>query len=256
MQAKSDYHFNLFQPYTEHGRKIRNLILTMLAIWAVCVFGFQILLKVVEKPTPEVTLNRFEAAYASLEQGSSDQSTVREFLHSQILAAGKNVIKPADREVLVSGINLAFRMLIPDSLREPILATLPEMISMKEKLTEAKDQEYLDLKTGISRIQSDLMTLTAPFTGFTPGGLESVILVSSLKAGPPASLSSAELKSLPAVMKLYLTHNQSFLTDFKFLGFPFHYFYTAVFLLILFVSLCLFYNLRLDRRMRIEKIEE
>jgi hypothetical protein len=168
MQATSDYHFNLFQPFTEHGRKIRNLILTMLAVWAVCVFGFQVLLKVVEKPTPEVSLNRFDAAYASLEQGRSDQSTVREFLHSQILAAGKNVIKPADREVLVSGINLAFRMLIPDSVREPMLAKLPEMITMKEKLTKAKDQEYLDLKTGISRIQSDLMTLTAPYTDLHP----------------------------------------------------------------------------------------
>ena len=256
MQAKSDYHFNLFQPYTEHGRKIRNLILTMLAIWAVCVFGFQILLKVVEKPTAEVTLNRFEAAYVSLEQGGSDPAVVREFLHSQILTAGKNVVKPADREVLRSGINLAFRMLIPDSVREPMLEKLPQIVDMKEKLAKAKDQEYLDLKTGISRIQTDLMTMTAPFTGFTPGGLESVILVSSLKAGAPASLSSAELKSLPAVMKLYLTHNQSFLTDFKFLGFPFHYFYTAVFLLILFVSMCLLYNLRLDRRMKIEKIEE
>jgi len=256
MQAKSDYHFNLFQPYTEHGRKIRNLILTMLAIWAVCVFGFQILLKVVEKPTPEASLVRFEAAYASLGQGSSDQGVIREFLHSQVLTAGKNVINPSDREVLHSGVNLAFSMLVPDSVRNPLLAKLPEMAAMKEKLATAKDQEYLDLKTGISRIQTDLMTATAPFSGFTPGGLESVILVSCLKSGTPSSLSSEELKSLPTVMKLYLTHNQSFLTDFKFIGFPFHYFYTAVFLLILFVGMCLLYNLRLDRRMKMEKIEE
>lgn len=256
MQPKSDYHFNLFQPYTEHGRKIRNLILTMLAVWAVCVFGFQILLKVVEKPTPEASLNRFEAAYASLQAGSNDPEIIRAFLHSQILTAGKNGIKPVDRVVLVAGINLAFQMLVTDSVREPIMAKLPEMITMKEKLAKSRDQEYLDLKTGISRIQADLMTMTAPLTGFTPEGLEAVILVSCLKTGAPEGLSSPVLESLPAVMKLYLTHNQSFLTDFKFLGFPFHYFYTAVFLLILFVGLCLLYNLRLDRRMRVEKIEE
>lgn len=256
MQPETDYHFNLFQPYTEHGRKIRNLILIMLAIWAVSVFGFQILLKVVEKPTPEPTLSRFEAAYVSLKSGSNDPGVIKEFLHSQILTAGKNVIKPADRVVLSAGINLAVRMLAPDSISGPILAKLPEINEMKEKLVKAKDKDYLDLKTGISRIQTGLMEDTAPFTGFTPGGLESVILVYHLNIHAPDGISSPELESLPSIMELYLTHNQSFLTEFKLLGFPFHYFYTAVFLLILFVGLCLLYNLRIDRRMNIEKIEE
>ncbi len=256
MESQNDYHFNLFQPFTEHGRKIRNLILTMLAIWAVCVFGFQILLKVVEKPTPEATLTSFDASYASIQNGSIDQATVRDFLHSLVLTAGKVGIKPADRVVLTGGINVAFRMLVNDSIRGPIMDRLPEMMAMKENLAKTKDQEYLDLKTGISRIQSDLMAQTAPITGFVPGGLESEILVAYLKADAPVALSAPELESLPALMKLYLTHNQSFLTDFIFLGFPFHYFYTAVFLLILFVGLCLFYNLRLDRRMKMEKIEE
>ena len=47
-------------------------------------------------------------------------------------------------------------------------------------------------------------------------------------------------------MGLYLIHNRSVLTDLKFLGFPFHYFYTAVFLLILFVGLCWLYCVRTD----------
>jgi uncharacterized membrane protein len=256
MDPNKDYHFNLFQPINETGRKIRNLILTMLAIWAVCVFGFQILLKVVEKPTPEVTLTRFEAAYSNLTNGSRDQATLQNFLHSQILTAGKIGIKQLDREVLNGGINLGIRMLIPDSLLSPIVQKIPEMVAMKEKLTKAKDQEYLDLKTGIARMQAELMVLTAPYTGFTPGGLEAEILVSVLKPVSPLDVTSPELASLPDVMKLYLTHNQSFLTDSKFLGFPFHYFYTAVFLLILFVGMCLLYNLRLDRRMKIEKIAE
>ncbi len=256
MQNNSDYHFNLFQPLTEYGRKIRNLILTMLAVWAVCVFGFQILLRVVEKPTPEESLTRFEAAYAALKNGSNDPDIIREFLHSQVLTAGKNGIKPADREVLGAGINVAFRMLVPDSLEESIMAKIPEMVSMKGQLEKATGQEYLNLKTGIIRVQDELMAVTASFTGFTPGGLESAILANHLKNGASLGLSAPVLESLPDVMKLYLTHNQSFLTDFKFLGFPFHYFYTAVFLLILFVGLCLLYNLRLDRRMKLEKIEE
>ena len=59
---------------------------------------------------------------------------------------------------------------------------------------------------------------------------------------------SAEVKgALPGIMELYLVHNQNALTDFNFLGFPFHYWYTAQFLLILFVVLCLVYALIIDR---------
>jgi putative solute:sodium symporter small subunit len=47
-------------------------------------------------------------------------------------------------------------------------------------------------------------------------------------------------------MEKHLTHNRSVLTDTKFLGFPFHYFYTAVFLLVLFVGLCLVYCRLMD----------
>jgi putative solute:sodium symporter small subunit len=61
------------------------------------------------------------------------------------------------------------------------------------------------------------------------------------------SLSAESIKALPEIMKLYLIHNQSFLTDFKFLGFPFHYWYTAQFLLILFVVLCLIYAVTIDK---------
>jgi len=256
MQPKTDYHFNLFHPYTEHGRKIRNLILTMLTIWAICVFGFQILLKIVEKPTPESSLTRFEVAYDNLMNGNRDQSTLRDFLHSQVLTAGKIAIKPADREVLSAGINLGIRMLMPDSVLAPILEKLTELAAMKERLSKSEDQAYLDLKTGISRVQSEAMTLIAPYSGFTAGGLEAEILIFYLATTAPGGLTSPELQMLPDVMKIYLTHNQSFLTNFKFLGFPFHYFYTAVFLLILFVAMCLLYNLRLDRRMTIEKIAE
>jgi putative solute:sodium symporter small subunit len=48
-------------------------------------------------------------------------------------------------------------------------------------------------------------------------------------------------EELGGIMNLYLVHNQNALTDFRFLGFPFHYWYTAQFLLILFVFLCVIY---------------
>jgi len=40
------------------------------------------------------------------------------------------------------------------------------------------------------------------------------------------------------------------------MGFPFHYFYTAVFLLILFVVLCITYNLLIEWRLKKEGVKE
>ena len=48
-------------------------------------------------------------------------------------------------------------------------------------------------------------------------------------------------------MPFYMTHNRSVLTDTTFLGFPFHYLYTAVFLLILFIGLCWVYCYKVDK---------
>ena len=61
---------------------------------------------------------------------------------------------------------------------------------------------------------------------------------------------------LEDLMGLYLVHNRSVLTDTKFLVFPFHYFYTAVFLLILFVGICWLYCVRTDMYNRRYGIED
>ena len=53
--------------------------------------------------------------------------------------------------------------------------------------------------------------------------------------------------ALPDIMKLYLVHNESIFSRFIFMGFPFHYWYTAQFLLILFVLLCLTYALLIGK---------
>ena len=63
MESTDQYNFSLFSPRHLHGRKNRNVIFTMLLIWAVAVFGFQFLLKGIEKPTPEKALGAFESEW-------------------------------------------------------------------------------------------------------------------------------------------------------------------------------------------------
>lgn len=78
-------------------------------------------------------------------------------------------------------------------------------------------------------------------------GLEANIITFFLKDKNIKELTEAEVTAIPVIMKTYLIHNRSILTDTKFLGFPFHYFYTAEFLLILFVLLCVIYVYRIQR---------
>ena len=77
-------------------------------------------------------------------------------------------------------------------------------------------------------------------------GIRAEILNSVLDSKTNVELTKEDKEKLPQIMDKYLIHNRSFLTDSKFLGFPFHYFYTAVFLLILFVGLCYAYAKQIE----------
>ncbi len=252
MESNTDYNFNLFRPLTKYGRKNRNMIITLLCIWVVSVFGFQILLRVMQKPVAEPALDRFEEALAR--QGDPDPAVDRQLLHSMLLVAGKNVLKPADRDLLNQAITFHFFRMTDDSSRMLLIQSLSELKELKASLGKSRDEVYLQIKEKILAIQQQLMNESSRSSGLSPGSLEPVILISSLQPELPAA--PPDEQALHAVMKHYLKHNQSVLTDKKFLGFPFHYFYTAVFLLVLFVGLCLAYNILLGRRQRLEGIEE
>ena len=237
-----------------HGKKNRNVIFSMLIIWAVAVFGFQLLLRIIEKPTPEKSLTMFESTWSSVHSGDLKSADYRTFLRSLVLVKGKNTLKPDDQKVLSEAISyVAFQVASAD-VRSSMLGIVAETGALKSKLPAAKDKEYLEIKSGIEDNYNKLSGLSESFTGFKPGSLEADIFVSSLKEKYPGSLN--ELTSLPQIVKLYTIHNQSILTDTKFLGFPFHYFYTAVFLLILFIVLCIVYNILIEWRLTQQGIVE
>jgi len=256
MESPDLYNFSLFTPRNIHGKKNRNVIFTMLAIWAVAVFGFQFLLRLVEKPTPEKSLVMFESTWPSGTSAEFKPVDYKTLLNSLVLVRGKNIVSAADQKVLSEAISCTFFTLVPDSIRNMIIENITEIKSLKSKLIESRDKEYLDLKIIITDKSSKIASIGEFYSGFKKGSLESTILISTLQVRFPNSLKDDSFKGLPGIMKLYLTHNQSFLTDTKFLGFPFHYFYTAVFLLILFVSLCIVYNVLIEWRLNKQGIVE
>jgi putative solute:sodium symporter small subunit len=257
MESESNYNFNLFRPRNRHGVKNRNIILSMLVVWFVAVFGFQILLKVLEKPVPEKSLTAFESAWPAMRSGSATEAEARTCLRSLLLVRGKISVNAADQKVLGKAITYVTLGLAPDSsARAAIAGSAGELISMKSSLQGLKDDDFLRMResiTGKSRMLADRL---AQFTGIESGTIESSILVSTLLPDFSGSVTGEEFVGLDAMMKLYLTHNQSVLTDTRFLGFPFHYFYTAFFLLVLFVFLCILYNLRMEMHLKKEGIVE
>lgn len=256
MESSDQYNFSLFRPRNLHGRKNRNVILNMLLIWAVAVFGFQILLRVIEKPTPEKALADFNSVWP--EAITKDLTTVnyKTLLNSLVLVKGKNMVNPDDQKILNESISAITFSVIPDSLKSTSLGDIATIKGLKSKIAQTKGQEFLDIKTSILELERELSEVTTPFTGFSSGSLEEKIFAASLTDKYPDALSDLSLSRLPEIMKLYLTHNQSVLTDTIFLGFPFHYFYTAIFLLILFIGLCIVYNILIEWRLKKEGIVE
>ncbi len=256
MESTDQFNFSIFRPRNLHGRKNRNVIFSMLLIWAAAVFGFQFLLKGIQEPKAENSLILFETVWPSALKGDIVPDDARTLLATMIHVKGKNIVKPADQELLNSAISSMMYGIISDTVKTQITGVLADTRKLKSELATARDQVYLDIKSEINIQSGRLISLLEPYTGFNPVSLEATILINSLKEDYPQTLADESLTRLPAVMKLYLTHNQSKLTDTIFLGFPFHYFYTAVFLLILFITLCIVYNVLIEWRLKKEGIVE
>jgi len=254
MESSDQYNFSIFSPRNHHGKKNRNVIFSMLLIWAVAVFGFQFLLKAIQKPTPEKALIMFESTWPSVLAGDLNSIDYKTFLKSLVLVKGKNIVKPEDQKILSDAISCVAFRIVPDSINTLITDGILDLKSLKERLVSAEDQEYLEIRSMIGEEHRVLSNLSAPFTDFKYGSLEATIFIGSLAEKYPASFDDISYARLPEIMNLYLTHYQSILTDSKFLGFPFHYFYTAVFLLILFIALCIIYNILVERRLKTDGV--
>lgn len=256
MEPSDQYNFSIFKPRNLHGKKNRNIILTILLIWAIAVFGFQFLLRAIEKPTPEKALTMFESVWPAVHSGMVGESELETLLHSIILVKGKNIVKPEDQKVLSDAINTLFYMGVTDSIKTRIIMQTAGLNELKKLLPGLKDQEYLEVSARIREEAGTLRRTVSSFTGFQQGSNEAVILASSLQDTHNESLTDDVMNKLPVIMKFYLIHNQSWLTDVKFLGFPFHYFYTAVFLLVLFIALCIIYNKMIEAKLEKDGIVE
>jgi putative solute:sodium symporter small subunit len=243
------YHISLFKPTTDRARFNRDLVVWLASIWFVAIFGFQIALRVLEKPTPEPSYIAFENVWDNVKAGTASKDEIQRFGQATLSVLGKVMIDPSERILLSQAMSWSIYSMFPDSLQAGLVTRLTEFEAQKTALEDIGDPAYISTKNKMAKRLS-------PMLGLNEFDARTRILPIELTAVNISGLSDDAINSLPGIMKKYTVHNQSFLTDFIFLGFPFHYFYTAFFLLVLFVGLCWIYCVRTDRRDKILGIED
>ena len=206
------YDINFFRPVSGLARESNRTITAFIIIWFVAVFGFQLLLITTNKMTPEETLLTFNETWPAMQAGEASTTERRDFSKSLLMVLGKNIaVSDVDKVVMKEAFSLSVAKLTPGTPPNP--ATVAAALEMES-------EEF--------------------------GVVMAELLPHALVAVEGAAMSP----DLPAIMEKYCTHPRGPLTDFTFIGFPFHYWYTAQLLLIIFVLLCLAYAFRIEKLYR------
>ncbi|NBC84141.1 MAG: DUF4212 domain-containing protein [Bacteroidetes bacterium] len=219
----------------------RNMVIWLVSIWFVAVFGFQFLLRILEEPTPQPAYLSFQQVWEPVLHQEAETAQLQTFGQSILSVLGKIAIQPEDKKVLDQALSHTVYTLTPDSLQSDLTAQVREFEKTVATSKNISDPAYLAQRDA-------LIGEIASVVGLDENNVLRTIIPYSLRADNIESLNKTTIDRLPDVMGKYLIHNRSVLTDTRFLGFPFHYFYTAFFLLILFVGLCWLYCVKTDQR--------
>lgn len=245
--SPNDYHISFFKPTTESARHNRNMVVQFILIWSVAIFGFQILLKILEKPVPEPAYDLFESSWQAIEAGTPSMTDYQGAGQAVLSVLGKIAILPDDQLLLQRTLSsLAYEI---SGQNASLKSSVAEFETLAASITDISDQAYVAKKNELIPVLAELFALSELDVRAKIAPLE-------IKSELMESFDDSDGEQMMETMGLYLIHNRSVLTDTKFLGFPFHYFYTAVFLLILFVGLCWLYCMRTDMYNKKYSIED
>ena len=231
MNEKS-YDISFFKPTTKLARSNRNLVIVLLVIWFFSIFGFHIWLRIIEKPTPEKAYTQYEMVWENIKSGEATVAEKQIYIKSVLSVLGKVTLDKESRIFLDASVNKITMELVPQSEKADFIKKVEAF-----RTQSFGDKDYQALK-------KDLGSAAAKYIGVEDYSLEAKLIPLELVAAQSAQMKNDKIAN---IMAKYLIHNQSYLTDYVFLGFPFHYFYTAVFLLILFVGLCLYYCIAIEK---------
>lgn len=236
----NDYHISFFKPTTTQARRNRNLVVWLILIWAVAIFGFHFLLRAIEKPTPEQTFFTYEKVWENIQLEKASEAEMKDFAYATLSVLGKVFISPESKTVLNNALSWSAYQLADSTQKELLINETKKLEQIKSEITSISDSKYIEARNSLAVLASNIVGLQA-------NDVRTKLIANELRSSEMQQFKAENKELIPGIMSTYLIHNQSFLTDFKFLGFPFHYFYSAVFLLILFVFLCWLYCVRVDK---------
>ena len=226
MDESKSYNVNFFKPSTPFLKENIRAIVIGLVIWGVATYGFQILLKVIETPTPEASYAAYQQVAPNLAQGSATEQEMVTAANLYLAMLGKSTA-----------------LLQNEDLKNVFTSTVYTLLPAAEKkaLLEAAAKAASDKSVDLGFVNSALgITDNKAMMAVVPYGLTTIT---------PDKMAMTNQSLKPAMDKFFI-HYQSVLTDTIVLGFPFHYLYTALILLTLFVLICLVYCQVIDRLMK------
>ena len=226
MEESLSYEVNFFKPSTPFLKENLRAITIGLLIWGLATYGFQILLKIMETPTTEATYVAYQQIAPKLADGTASDEEKVAAANTYLALLGKSgaLLK---NDTLKTAFTSTVYDLLPGDSKDALLAAATKAASDSKV-----DVEFINTALGIG--DNSAMKAVVPFA---------LIEVS------PDKLAMTDA-ALEPVMDKFFIHNQSFLTDTIVFGFPFHYLYTALFLLALFVLICLVYCYKIDSLMK------
>ncbi len=232
MEESRSYEVNFFKPSTPFLKENIRAIIIGLTIWFLATYGFQTLLKIMETPTPEATYVAYQQIAPKLADGS---------------ATAEEKVAAANTYLALLGKSGA--LLKNDALKTAFTSTVYDLLpgDAKETLLAAATKAASDSKVDVGFINTALGITENP-------AMMAVVPYALIKVSPDKLAMTDE--ALKPVMDKFFIHNQSFLTDTIVFGFPFHYLYTALLLLTLFVLICLVYCFKIDGLMKKYEMEK
>ena len=118
---QNDYHISFFKPTTPQATANRNLVIWLVLIWFVAIFGFHILLRIVEEPTPEPAYLTFQNAWETMENGSPGANELQQFGQVTLSVLGKSLAQN-ERDILNNALSSSLYQLTADSLKTDFIS--------------------------------------------------------------------------------------------------------------------------------------
>ena len=189
MEESKSYDVNFFKPSTPFLKENIRAIVIGLTIWAVMTYGFQILLKIMETPTPEATYVAFQQAAPKLADGTASAEEKVASANTYLALLGKSSALLKNDTLKIAFTSTVYNIL-PDSEKENLIAVAAQAASdPKVKV------DFINTALGIADNKAMMAVVPYGLTAVTPD---------KMAMTDPA---------LKPIMDKFFIHNQSVLTD-------------------------------------------